>query len=183
MNIRFEKATFDHKDAIFGWLNQPHMQEFWDNSPEHREDILNFMSGRVTPSSYHSGLFDYWVGSIDDSPYCLVMTYEEHKDDDEAPEPFKPYLSDPGETYSLDFGIGNPTFVGKGLAAPTLKAFTDFFSKEIDPRTKRFLIDPGTHNPRAIHVYQKAGFKIVSEFVQEGGYFDQGTGVLMMKEV
>lgn len=183
MNIHFKKATLDQKDTIFGWLDEPHMQEFWDNSPEHREDILNFMDGRVTPSSYHGGLFDYWVGSIDGKPYCLVMTHEEHAGDEQAPEPFKPYLSDPGETYSLDFGIGNPDFVGKGLAAPTLKAFMDFLAQDIDPRTKRFLIDPGTNNPRAVHVYQKAGFKIVSKFKQEGGYFDQGTGVLMFKEL
>jgi RimJ/RimL family protein N-acetyltransferase len=183
MNIHFEKASIEHKDTIFGWLDEPHMQEFWDNSPEHREDILNFMSGRVTPSSYHGGLYDYWVGIIDGTPYCLVMTHEEHIGDQDAPEPFKPYLSEPGETYSLDFGIGNHEFLGKSLAAPTLNAFMDFFAKDIDPRTKRFLIDPGTHNPRAIHVYQKAGFKIVREFAQEGGYFDHGQGVLMLKEV
>jgi RimJ/RimL family protein N-acetyltransferase len=59
----------------------------------------------------------------------------------------------------------------------------DYFAKQIEPRTKRFLIDPDINNPRAIHVYQKAGFKIVSEFTMEGGYFDQSRGVMMVKEL
>jgi RimJ/RimL family protein N-acetyltransferase len=182
MNIRFEKASFDHKDLIFKWLDEPHMQEFWDNSPEHRDDIENFMGGRVKPSAYFGGIFDYWVGFMDDEAYSLIMTHEGNEGTD-PPEYFRPYLSNPGEVCSLDFGIGNVNYFGKGLAAPTLIAFMDYFAERIEPRTKKFLIDPDMNNPRAIHVYQKAGFKIVSEFTREGGYFDQGKGVLMLKEV
>lgn len=33
------------------------------------------------------------------------------------------------------------------------------------PNVKKVLIDPETANKRAIHVYQKAGFKIIGEFI------------------
>ena len=33
------------------------------------------------------------------------------------------------------------------------------------PNVKRVLIDPEAANKRAIHVYQKAGFKIIGEFI------------------
>lgn len=33
------------------------------------------------------------------------------------------------------------------------------------PHVKRVLIDPEATNTRAIHVYQKVGFKIVGEFI------------------
>jgi hypothetical protein len=46
MNITFKKATLADKETIFSWLAEPHMMEFWDNSQEHKDDILNFMNGR-----------------------------------------------------------------------------------------------------------------------------------------
>lgn len=182
MHIRFEKASFALKKDIFAWLDEPHMQEFWDNSPEHREDIENFMGGRLTPSNYFDGMFDYWVGFVDDDPYCLIMTHEENLSTN-PPLYLKPYITEPGELCCLDFGIGNVNYYAKGLAAPTLLAFMDYFVSQMAPKTKRFLIDPSLNNPRAIHVYQKAGFKIISEFIQEGGYFDQNKGVVMVKDV
>ncbi len=56
MSIHFEPALLPYKDTVFGWLAQPHMVEFWDNSQEHKDDILNFMQGRQEPSSYFEGL-------------------------------------------------------------------------------------------------------------------------------
>lgn len=55
--IEFEQATLKHKDIIFQWLAEPHMQEFWDNSQEHKDDILIFMNGRKKASSYFNGIF------------------------------------------------------------------------------------------------------------------------------
>ena len=37
--ISFEKASIKHQDMIFKWLAEPHMQEFWDNSQEHKDDL------------------------------------------------------------------------------------------------------------------------------------------------
>lgn len=178
MNIKFEKANLIHKDTIFSWLDKPHMKEFWDMSSEHREDIENFMHGRLTPSSYFNGIFTYWVGSYNGELYSLVMTSEESEETN-PPDYFKPYLSKTGKTIGLDFCIGNDKYLSKGLAAPTLISFTKFFTKEIDPSADTYLIDPHTNNPRAINVYEKAGFKVVSEYTQDYGYFAQSKGVLM----
>ncbi len=176
--ITFKKATLEHKDTIFSWLSEPHMQEFWDNSQEHRDDIVDFMQGRKISAPYFGGIFSYWVGFVDDDPYALIMTHEECAETN-PPRYMLPHLSKTGKTYGLDFGIGNAKYVGKGLAATTLQAFMDFFIKTVEPKTDRFLIDPMENNPRAIHVYQKAGFEIVGEFTQEGGYFSQSKGFLM----
>jgi RimJ/RimL family protein N-acetyltransferase len=47
------------------------------------------------------------------------------------------------------------------LAVPMIKKFltTQF------PDKKRVLIDPEATNTRALHVYQKVGFKIIGEFI------------------
>ncbi|MBY0280897.1 MAG: hypothetical protein K2W94_01945 [Alphaproteobacteria bacterium] len=45
---------------------------------------------------------------------------------DSIPEIWKPYLSEKGKTYSLDFAIGNKNYIGKGLGAHTIISFTGF---------------------------------------------------------
>jgi len=186
--ITFEKATFDHKDMIFLWLNEPHVVEFWDNSPEHRLDIINFMEGRLTRSPYMgerqsqvNGIFDYWVGFINQEPYAMIMTSEITMSDCEQENlPYGPYLSTTGKSFGIDFMIGNTTYLGKGLAAPTLEAFTIFFQKEVDPTVDSFIIDPNDDNPRARHVYAKAGFKVMGEaMTSEMSYF-QGMRIHIM---
>ena len=182
MNIIFEKINFDHKDVIFEWLSEPHIQEFWDNSSAHRDDIINFINGRKTPSNYLNGIFEYCIGFLDNAPFSFIMTHEEHNDVN-TPEYIKPYISTTYRTFGLDFCIGNKKYLGKGLASKTLKEFMRFFCLNIESNIGAFLIDPSVNNPKAIRAYEKAGFKRKSEFIREGGYFDQDTGVLMVRKI
>jgi hypothetical protein len=59
MEITFQKATIIHKDIIFSWLREPHVQEFWDNTQGNKDDILNFIGGRTEPSNYCDGKYIY----------------------------------------------------------------------------------------------------------------------------
>jgi hypothetical protein len=47
MNIHFEKVTSQYLETIFGWLAQDFVSEFWDNSQDHKNDIIIFLE-RVT---------------------------------------------------------------------------------------------------------------------------------------
>lgn len=175
--LHFEKAALIHKDSIFNWLDTPHVKEFWDNSPEHRADILIFMRGRSEPSPYYDGIFDYWVGFLEEDPYCLLMTSEILADQSDLSDLWSTHLSQTGKTISIDFTIGNEVYVGKGLAAPTLEAFTKFIQEKVDATVHTFMIDPNQDNPRAKHVYEKAGFQPVGEFFRRGELFS-----LMVKD-
>jgi hypothetical protein len=84
-NINFERATLQYRETIFTWLSEPHMQEFWDNSQEHKDDILTFMHGRKITSNYFNGVFSYWVGLIDTTPFCFILTGEIHQEDIDDP--------------------------------------------------------------------------------------------------
>jgi RimJ/RimL family protein N-acetyltransferase len=177
--ITFEKAQPHHAKTIFNWLSQPHMIEFWDNSQEHKDDISNFLQGRKTPAPYFKGIFSYWIGLKDAIPYAFILTSDMIKED--YPEFHKPHLATSGHTITLDFGIGNPDFLGQKLATPTLVAFMDFYRNDIDPHAATFLIDPSTTNPRAAHVYEKAGFQEVGRFMPESGAFTGEESLLMVK--
>jgi RimJ/RimL family protein N-acetyltransferase len=76
--------------------------------------------------------------------------------------------------------IGNERYVGKGLAADTLKQFMTFM-REVDPSIDMFIIDPSQDNPRAKRVYEKAGFTVIDTYITEKGYFKGDVNFLMQK--
>lgn len=180
--ITFIKATPEHQNTIFAWLDEPHMQEFWDNSQEHRDDIINFINGRKEESNYFGGIFTYWVGYHCDTPFCLILTAEENVASKNS-EIINANISKTGKTFSIDFGIGNKDLLGKGLASKALQAFCEFFKSEIEPQTDRFFIDPDENNPRAKHVYKKAGFEEAGSFEMERGFFEGQKSYLMIKNL
>lgn len=167
MNIQFNKAKKENIDVILKWLKEPFIQEFWDNTQDHKNDILNFINGRIEPSSYADGKYVYWIASCDGQPYAMLMTIketpEDHLDDIKLY-----YLSKTGHTYGMDYMIGDKNYFGKGYGSKTLIDFINFFIKEFDPIADTFLIDPAIDNPRAKHVYMKAGFQYVCDFVMSG---------------
>ncbi len=135
LNVHFEKATLSHKDLIFEWLEKPPIKEF----------IKNFLESRKNPSNYFNGIFTYWIGSIEHEPYCLLMTSEVTPAPDLSKE-WNPYLSKTEKTSSIDFMIGAENFLGKGLAAPMLSAFTPFIRQCVDSSVDTYIIDPAETN-------------------------------------
>jgi len=65
-----------------------------------------------------------------------------------------------GKAYGLDLFIGEINYLDKGYGTEVLKVFMDYIV-EIDPKIVYFCIDPEVNNKRAIHVYEKVGFKTV----------------------
>jgi len=167
MKIHFEKVTRAHLDTIFKWLAEPHIIEFWDNTQAHKDDIVNFTEGRKTPSSYAGGGYVYWIAYLEDEHFAMLMTIQETHKEDIGQEKLK-RLSKTGHTYGLDYMIGNPKFFGKGYGSQTLSDFIDYFRECFDPKADTFIIDPASDNPKAKHVYMKAGFKHVCDFIMEG---------------
>lgn len=179
-DIKFERASLQYKDTIFHWLAEPHMREFWDNTQEHKDDILNFIHGR--PQHYFYGTTRYWVGLMNHEPYSLILSDIFFPEQDLSAL-HQNNMSVAGHTIGLDFGIGNKKYLGCGLAVPTLQEFMSFYKKSIDPFADTFFIDPDPNNPRAIHVYAKAGFEQVGEYKVTSGAFKGSMSSLMVKKI
>ena len=99
--IDFEKANKVHEKTIFTWLSEPHMMEFWDNTQEHKDDILNFIYGRK--QHYFYGTTKYWVASLDQLPFAFILTDEIKSSEEDLPDLLRANLSKTGKTISLDF--------------------------------------------------------------------------------
>jgi RimJ/RimL family protein N-acetyltransferase len=167
MNIHFDKATKANIGTIFSWLAQDFIMEFWDNTQAHKDDIINFIEGRKTPSTYADGKYVYWIASFNNEPFAMLMTIQETQEDNIGEEKLS-RLSHTGTSYGIDYMIGNPKFFGIGYGAKTLSEFIDFFRTSFDPKADTFLIDPDTSNPKAKHVYMQAGFEHVCDFMMKG---------------
>lgn len=183
LNLKFQKASLNYYEHVLRWLEEPHIKEFWDNSPEQREDILVFMKGRKGPSPYWDGMFDYWIGLINDEPYCLLMTSQILPTQSDLPEVWKAHLSKTGRTFSIDFMIGNKKYLGHGLGGPTLEAFTKFIPETVDQSIDTFFIDPAESNPRAKCVYEKGGFHTAGSFYRDCGVQKNIKHFLMVKNM
>ena len=171
--ISFQKATKSHKEIIFSWLNEPHVREFWDNTQEHKDDIISLINGRKTPSTYCNGKYTYWIASINDHPYAMLMSIQETHEDDIGDLKLS-HLSQTGHTYGIDYMIGDKAYIGKGYGAQTLDKFIYFLGDEFDKKADTFLIDPTVDNPRAKKVYEKTGFQHVGDFLMEGDVSGKG---------
>ena len=71
MAICFYKVASKHIDIIFSWLAKPYIKEFWDNSQEHKDDIINFAQPGKDRSNYFNGAFTYWVASHEHNYFAL----------------------------------------------------------------------------------------------------------------
>lgn len=136
---------------------------------------MNFIEGRKTPSSYAEGKYVYWLARVGGEPYAMLMTIQETLDDDIGEEKLS-RLSTTGNSYGLDYMIGNCNYFGKGYGARTLSEFVEYFRAYVDPRADTFIIDPSADNPRAKHVYIKAGFEYCCDFIMAGD--NSGSGKL-----
>ncbi len=136
--LTFKPVKANDRSLVHGWLVQPHVAE-WIHGKGLQNTLTGlekFFAGETTTT--------YWIAYDKDIPFAFLITSPEGSD---------------GTT--LDVFICNLDYLGKGFCVPMIREFlTIQFS-----HMKRVLIDPEATNKRAIHVYQKVGFKIIKEFI------------------
>lgn len=132
------------------------MVEFWDNTQEHKDDILNFVHGKK--QYYFYGTTKYWIGLIDNEPYCFILS-DAFLEDQDLSDTHRKHMSKFGHTIGLDFGIGNTKFLNHGLATPTLEAFISFYCELVDHLADTFFINPDQKNPRAFMFMARLGLR------------------------
>lgn len=170
-SYNFRQITAADKPLLDSWFAKPYVREFWCNSAETEQGLCDYIAGK-------KDLYEYWIGELDGTPFCYFMTSNAA---DGKPAHIMPHMPPHGTMLTIDFMIGEEDFLGKGLAAPTLIAFMNFLQNEY-PTTTRFFIDPAVENPRAIKVYEKAGFVHVDEYTPQGGYFAGKLHWLMLRD-
>ncbi len=156
--MKFEKLTEEYKSLVLHWLSQPHVTKFYygDGLKNTISNIELYCQGINNNGHYY---FDHWLAFYQNRPFAFLMTspitgpYDSHHD-------YNEWYQSGKKTFTLDFLIGNCDFLGRGLAHRTIQRF--ILDKYHD--ADFFMIDPEESNTKAIHVYEKSGFKKVKQF-------------------
>lgn len=135
----FKLVQPNQRDWLVSSLSQGYIQEWL-----HGAGLKNLL---VNLDRFFQGTSDssHWVAYDEKgTPFAYLLTHEEEN-----------------EALSMDLFICDPRFLGKGFSVPLIHQFllSQFKNK------KTIFIDPEVRNTRAVHVYQKAGFEIIGEFI------------------
>lgn len=149
--FHYQLARKEQRGLIHSWLAQPYVEEWFygqglQNTIDHLDQFF-----------LQSAQAQYWIAYDNDRPFAFFITSYVEKPDDELTQ----WCSTDGTAITLDMLIGETDYLGKGLADYAIK---DFLRSQF-LHASEVLIDPEKTNARAVHVYQKAGFTILSEFI------------------
>lgn len=144
LTFNFNHVDQAHRSLVHTWLLQPHVAEWFygqglENTFKHLDE---FLAG--------SSFAQYWLAFDREHPFAFLITYHVDKAQDEIAK-----WCHEGEAITLDMLIGDSSYLGKGYAVPVIHQFL----------LSQFPIDPEASNVKAIHVYQKAGFNKLGEFI------------------
>lgn len=152
----FRHAEKSDEKMIHHWLRQDYIAEWI-----HGIGLQNTLNG-LTKFFQGQGNTTYWIGYRENTPFAFLITSPVGE-----------------EAITLDLFICDTKYLGKGLAVPMIK---EFLISQF-PHMKRVLIDPEKTNLRAIHVYEKVGFRIAGEFIASWHPVPHYQMELNMKEI
>lgn len=158
--MTFYPVEKKHHDLIYGWLHKIHVQPYFygEGLKNTLKNLEFFVNGIKTNGSYR---FEHWIAYIDEIPFGFLMT-SRIDGPYNSNDPYSKWYEDGKETITLDLLIGEEDYLGKGLASRMIQEFLlDKFS-----HISKVMIDPEEDNPRAIRVYEKAGFRKIEKFAQ-----------------
>jgi len=150
-NFSFELVTIKEQPLIIEWLHKSHVKPYFFGVG--LENTLNSLEKQVNGEKAN---FQGWIAHYKGEPMGYLMTSDVGQND----KPYSKYNST-GKAITLDLLIGEEKFLGKSLSHIMIQAFVKNKFSQID----RVFIDPATENAKAIHVYKKAGFKELEEFI------------------
>lgn len=149
--IAFRPVEREDYEMLRGWLNQPHMREWWGDPKEELDSIRNMVEGRDTTRPF---LFMF-----DGTPIGYIQYwYIGHHQNEEWIKD-NPWLTElPSDAVGVDVSIGDPTLLSKGYGSAAVKAFV---ARLIGEGYRTIIIDPDPVNHRAVRAYEKAGFRTI----------------------
>lgn len=157
MNINFVPLADSHFPLLLKWLEMPHVKLWWDqeikwNLELIKQKYLSYIKGYKLQNNEPKKIQAYIV-EVNRTPVGYIQIYNAHDFEQEnLLINLLPNLA------AIDFFLGEPEYLNKGIGILTLKTFLENF---IDKKFSHILVDPDSKNIAAIKTYEKVGFKII----------------------
>ena len=139
---------------VYEWLQRPHVKRWWRDRETYEEVVEHYL-----PSIEGTDPTDLYLALLDEQPISFVQTYLVSDYPDYAA------LIGVGEGVAgVDLLIGDEELTGQGIGTEVLNRFVEevVFSS---PSTIGCVADPDVLNVASIRAFEKAGFRVVKEFV------------------
>jgi aminoglycoside 6'-N-acetyltransferase len=136
----FRPMTADDLPLVKRWLAAPHVTEWWGEPDEQFELVHSDLT--------HPAM-DQFIIAAEERPFAYLQCYDLTAwNVGLGPQP--------QGTRGIDQFIGEPDMIGCGHGSAFIRTFADGL---LAAGTPRIVTDPDPANARAIHAYEKAGFR------------------------
>lgn len=144
--IGFREVSLDRDlGLLHTWLNSEHVLPYWQQN-----DPLPVVRDTIAERAADDDQTLY-IGSLDHTPMSYWEAYWPSAD-----RIGKYYDAEPTDQ-GFHVLIGPPEYLGRGYAAPLMKAMTAFQFQHRE--TGRIVVEPDVRNERMIHVLETCGFE------------------------
>lgn len=169
ITIRPMKDEESDYQLMAKWLSDPLVYEFIYGKPKDLDWVKKKYGSRILKKEkINAGLIEFKNQSIGYIQYFNIKPYEKDYE-----------LQNTQNIWAIDMWIGEPDFWEKGIGSKSLKLLVNYIFKNLG--AKKIIIDPHTDNPRAIHVYEKVGFKKVKILKTHEAYKDTKVDAWLME--
>lgn len=156
--LSFRKVKSHDYDLICNWLNKPHIRPyFFGIGLENTIKNLRLSVQGINSNGHYT--FEHWLALAGNQAFGFLITSRIDGPFDKD-DPYNKWYNEGEEIFTLDLLIGEEGYLSKGFG---VKMIQDFLSNKF-LQANKILIDPAAENTRAIHVYEKVGFKKIEIF-------------------
>jgi aminoglycoside 6'-N-acetyltransferase len=160
VGVTFRPVTGDDFGLIARWLAEPHVARWWahETTPEAVErDFGPTLRGEEPNEDLVALLDDGPAGS---RPLGLCQRSFWHSYPDEVTE-YAPFVGVPPDAMTIDYLVGGPDDVGRGLGSALVRALADD-TLAAHPACGQLLVPVAAGNVTSQRVLEKAGFRFVT---------------------
>ena len=137
------------------WLQSPHVQRWWSSRETYEEVVEHYL-----PAIEGKEPTDLYIVLLDEQSIGFVQTYLVSGHPDYAA------LVGAGDGVAgVDLLVGDEALTGQGIGSEILRRFVEqvVFGP---PSTTSCVADPDARNVASLRAFEKAGFRVVKEFVE-----------------
>jgi aminoglycoside 6'-N-acetyltransferase len=139
-SYQFRPMSTADLPLIKRWLAAPHVKQWWGD-PEEQFELVS--------DDLKEPAMDQFIVALDGRPFAYLQSYDLTAWDNG-------FGTHPQGTRGIDQFIGEPDMIGRGHGSAFIRAFVDGL---LASGTPSVLTDPDPDNKRALHAYEKAGFR------------------------
>lgn len=162
--IMFAPLSSDHFNLFHKWIQEPHVWQWWGEGKswvfdEIKEKYTSYILGHKIEQGFKKAIHPFII-MLQGHPIGFIQFYNAF-DFHRAEFDVRSIWDSKNETLAaLDFYIGDPKYIEKGLGSQILQTF---LQNQVFKQYDACLVDPEKNNKTALKAYTKAGFSTVKD--------------------